>query len=218
MHACRECRAEIVGLLVERGADVGLRVKAARTTSFLDHGQSALTIGSSCLIARRRAGLAPVRGMPESYVRMELGASEKIVSRLIPAGADVNGADADGQTPLMMAATQGSDGTVRRLIAAKASVNARDREGRLAIDYADPEVGMVAGLLREAGSAKATGRSGRTVCDAERALDRLGYNTPIIDCIGGQQLRVVVVRFQNDRKLEATGELDAPTRRALGIR
>jgi len=47
------------------------------------------------------------------------------------------------------------------------------------------------GLLKDAGSEPPTGRSGRTVCDAEKALDRLGYDTPIIDCIAGQQLAAV---------------------------
>jgi len=218
MHAALECRAEIVALLVERGADVRLRASSARTTSFMDHGQSALTIGASCFIARRRAALAPERGMPESYVQTELAAPQKIVGQLIHAGAEVNGADADGRTALMMAAMQGWEGAVRELLAAKALVNARDREGRLAIDYVDPTNLGIINLLQRAGSSQPTGRSGRAVCDAERALDRLGYDTPIIDCIAGQQLRAVLIRFQNDHKLQATGDLDAPTRKALEIR
>jgi ankyrin repeat protein len=151
---------------------------------------------------------------------MELAAPEKIVGKLIRAGADVNGADADGQTPLMMAAMQGWEGVVRELLAARAMVNARDHEGRLAVDYADPQSQdyVIITLLQRAGSSPATGRSGRTVCDAERALDRLGYNTPIIDCIAGQQLRAVLVTFQNENKLQLTGELDAQTRKALEIR
>src|SRR5208283_2766983 len=47
--------------------------------------------------------------------------------------------------------------------------------------------------------------------------NRLGYNTPIIDCILGQQLGDTLTRFQNDQELESTGELDAPTRKALEI-
>jgi len=220
MHACLECRADIVDLLVERGGDVRLRASGARTTTFVDHGQGALIIAASCFIARRRAALAPERGMPPRYVQMELAAPEKIVGKLIRAGADVNGADADGQTPLMMAAMQGWEGVVRELLAARAMVNARDHEGRLAVDYADPQSQdyVIITLLQRAGSSPATGRSGRTVCDAERALDRLGYNTPIIDCIAGQQLRAVLVKFQNENKLQLTGELDAQTRKALEIR
>lgn len=218
MHASLECRSDIVNLLVEQSADVSLRASSARNTSFVDHGQSALTIAASCFIARRRAVLAPERGMPQTYIQTELAAPQKIVGKLIRAGADVNAADADGQTPLMMAAMQGWDGVVRELLAAKAIVNAHDREGRLAIDYANPQDQVIISLLQRAGSSRATGRSGRTVCDAERALDRLGYNTPIIDCIAGQQLGAVLIKFQNDHKLQPTGELDAPTRKALEIR
>jgi hypothetical protein len=218
MHASLECRAEIVDLLVEHGADVTLRASSARVRSFTDHGQSALSIAASCFIARRRAALAPERGIPVSYVQTELTAPRKIVSTLIRAGADVNGIDADGQTPLMMAAMQGWEDVVRELLAAKAMVNAHDHEGRLAIDYADPQDHTIISLLQRSGSSKATGRSGRAVCDAERALDRLGYDTPIIDCIAGQQLGAVLIKFQNDRKLQPTGELDAATRRALAIR
>jgi ankyrin repeat protein len=218
MHAALECRPGIVKLLLDRGADVTLRANSERTTSFMDHGQSALTIAASCFIARRRAVLAPRRGMPHAYVRSELTAPQEIVQKLIHNGADVNGSDADGKTPLMMAAMHGWEGVVEELLTAKAAVSARDREGRLAIDYADTQDLAIVRLLRNAGSSAPTGRSGRTVCDAERVLDRLGYDTPIIDCILGQQLSAVISRFQKDHQLRLTGELDSATRRSLGIR
>jgi peptidoglycan hydrolase-like protein with peptidoglycan-binding domain len=94
-------------------------------------------------------------------------------------------------------------------------VNARDREGRLAIDYADPAALEMVGLLNKAGSAAATGLSGRSVCDAERALDKLGYDMPIIDCNGGQQFAAVVQRFQREHGLPDTGALDSATKAAL---
>ncbi len=45
--------------------------------------------------------------------------------------ADVNAADADGRTPLMMAAMQGWAGAAKALLANKAAINARDHEGAL---------------------------------------------------------------------------------------
>ena len=218
MHAALECRAQIVKLLLERGADAGLRAKSARSTSFTDHGQSALTIAAGCFINRRRMELAPQRGMSRAYIESEHAAPQTIVHGLIDHGAEVNAIDADGRTPLMMAAMQGWAGVVRELLAAKSAVNARDQMGRIAMDYAAPEDGEIIGLLQRAGSTSPTGRSGRTVCDAERALDKLGYETPIIDCIAGQQLRTVLIKFQKDRALQATGELDSVTRQALDVR
>ena len=218
MHAALECRAQIVKLLLDRGADARLRAKSARSTSFTDHGQSALTIAAGCFINRRRAELAPERGMSPAYIESERAAPRTIVHDLLEHGADVAATDADGRTPLMMAAMQGWTGAVRELLDGKPSVNARDNAGRTAMDYADPEDREMIDLLRRAGSTSPAGRSGRTVCDAERALDKLGYETPIIDCIAGQQLRQVLMKFQKDRRLEPTGELDSETRRALDVR
>jgi len=213
MHAALECRARIMTLLLDRGADPKIHAKSSRTTTYMDHGQTALVVASGCFIARRRAELAPERGMSASYIESERAAPLAMVRALTGHGAEVNAADADGKTPLMMAAMQGWTGVVAELLSRKAAVNARDQEGRRAIDYADPKATEVIGLLQKGGSQPPGGRSGRTACDAERAL---GF--PIIDCIAGSQVSAMILKFQKDRSLPPTGELDAPTRNALGIR
>ncbi len=218
MHAALECRAQILTLLLEKGADAKLRAKSSRSTSYIDHGQSALTVAAGCFIARRRAELAPSRGMPQGYIESEQSAPLIMVRELIAHGADANVVDADGRTPLMMAVMQHWTGVVAELLAKKASVNARDEEGRRAIDYADTADHDIINMLKKAGSEGPTGQSGRTVCDAERALDRRGYDTPIIDCIGGPQLNKVITKFQKDNALRPSGELDPATRKALNIR
>lgn len=218
MHAALECRAQIVKLLLDNGADARLLANSPRPSSITDFGQYALTIAAGCFIARRRAELAPGRGMPPAYIESERAAPETMVRDLIAHGADVNAAGADGRTPLMMAAMQGWAGVVKVLLAKKAAVNARDHEGRLAIDYSDPGDHEIMNLLQKAGSKPPTGNSGRTVCDAERALDRLGYDTPIIDCGAGSQLRKAITKFQKENSLPPTGELDPATRKALNIR
>ena len=213
MYAALECRPEILKLLLERGADVTFHATNERKISFMDHGQNALTIAASCFIVRRRASLAPERGMPPSYARMELEAPQKIVRTLIRRGANVNATDGDGRTPLMMAAMHGWLGVIRELLAAKAAVKVRDLEGLSVLDYVDPRASSIIEVLRKAGSPPAVGRSGRVFCDAERALD-----IPIIDCIWGQELSAAITKFQNEHQLLPTGELDSETRIELNIR
>ena len=218
MHAALECRAEIVAFLLDHGANIILRAKSTRASAFVDNGQQALAIAAGCFIARRRAEIAPRRGMPPSYVESERSAAEKMVRNLIAHGADVNASDVEGRTPLMMAAMQGWAGAVAELLSNKAAVNARDHDGRLAIDYAEPKAREIVAQLEKAGSQAPTGHSGRTICDAERALDQRGYETPIIDCIAGHQLSTAVAKFQKDNFLRPTGMLDPATRKALDIR
>ena len=218
MHAALECRAGIVNLLLDRGADPKLRAKTNQSGEDMFRGQSALGVAAGCFIARRRAELAPERGMPSGYADYELAAAAKMVSALIARGAEVNAADADGRTPLMMAAMQGWRDAAGELLAAGAKVNARDSAGLAARDYADSSDRNMVALLESHGSGAPSGRSGRSVCDAERALDRLGYDMPIIDCIPGHQLRQTLLKFQQDHNLHATGELDSATKAALQIR
>jgi murein L,D-transpeptidase YcbB/YkuD len=68
-------------------------------------------------------------------------------------------------------------------------------------------------VLTRARSPTSTGRSGRTVCDVEQALD-----LPIRDCIYGQEVTAAVKKFQQEHALTVTGQLDRTTLKALGIR
>jgi len=212
MYACLECRADVVKLLLDRGADVALHADGGKKTPFMDHGQTALTIGASCFIARRRATVAPERGMPDSYVQKELAAPLEIVRNLIRHGANVNGSDADGRTPLMMAVMHNWEDVVGALLAAKAKVDSRDGEGRTVADYADRKAISIQETLRRPGSPKPSGRSGRTVCDVQIALKE-----PIIDCIWGKQLSEKVTKVQKENQLNPTGELDSATLKALKV-
>jgi Putative peptidoglycan binding domain/Ankyrin repeats (3 copies)/Ankyrin repeat len=212
MHAALECRAQIVALLLERGAQVNVRSEATGA-DFRATGQTPLLLASGCFISRRRAQLAPERGMAPGYVEYELNAAEKMVHDLLAHAADVTVTDVDGRTPLMMAAMHGWSGVVRDLIAAHADVNAKDHEGRIAIDYTDPSDHETANALRRAGSQKPTGHSGRVACDVERAL-----KFPIEDCIAGHELAHAVTEFQKAHSLSATGDLDAATLKAMNVR
>ncbi len=184
----------------------------------MDSGQSALIVAAGCFIVGRRTDFAPGRHMPNAYVQYELAAPTRMVRILLAHEANVNHTDVHGRTSLMMAAMHGWSDVIQELVAAHAAVNATDHDGRLAIDYADPVDSATIRLLKKAGSRVPTGNSGRTVCDAERQLDKLGYDMPITDCIAGQQLRAVVLRYQREHSLSFTGELDLVTRTALGVR
>ena len=59
---------------------------------------------------------------------------------------------------------------VQELLIAHTAVSSRDHQGRLAIDYADPADQEIIASLKKAGSPEPTGKSGRTVCDAQQAL------------------------------------------------
>jgi len=164
MHAALECRAQILELLLEHGALVNVRSEMTNK-GFMTTGRTPLLVAAGCFISRRRAQLAPERGMPPGYIEYELAAAGKMVDDLLARGADVTVTDIDGRTPLMMAVMHRWPSAVRDLLAAHADVNVRDRAGRLAIDYADPDDREIIAALKEAGSERPTGHSGRLACD-----------------------------------------------------
>jgi hypothetical protein len=119
----------------------------------------------------------------------------------------------------MMAAMHAWPDTLRALLAAHANVNVHDRAGHTVLDFADPAETQVITILMRAGAPPASGHSARTVCDAQRALEKLGYDMPIADCIAGKgQFANKVRKFQQEHALSLTGELDSSTLQALGVR
>jgi ankyrin repeat protein len=216
MHAALECRAQILDLLLEHGALVNVRSETTNK-GFMTTGRTPLLVAAGCFISRRRAQLAPERGMPPGYIEYELAAAGKMVHDLLAHGADVTITDIDGRTPLMMAVMHRWPGAVRDLLAAHAGVNIRDRAGRLAIDYADPGDREIITALKEAGSERPTGHSGRVACDVEAALNKLGSNF-IEDCIADADLARAVKKFQERQGLTSSGQLDPATLKALGVR
>lgn len=216
MHAALECRAQILGLLLDQGALVNVRSETGNK-GFMTTGQTPLLVAAGCFISRRRAQLAPGRNMPPAYIGYELAAAGRMVHDLLAHGADVTVTDIDGRTPLMMAVMHRWPEAVRDLIAAHADVNTRDRAGRLAIDYAEPADRETIAMLKKAGSGGPTGYSGRVVCDVETALNKLGSDF-IQDCISDRDLVRTVKKFQETQGMTATGQLDPPTLKALGVR
>jgi ankyrin repeat protein len=174
---------------------------------FMTTGRTPLLVAAGCFISRRRAQLAPERGMPSGYIEYELAAASKMVHDLLARGAGVAVTDIDGRTPLMMAVMHRWPDAVRDLLAAHAGVNVRDRAGRIAIDYADPADRETIAALKQAGSERPTGRSGRVACDVELALNKRGSDF-IEDCIAGEDLARAVKKFQETQGLTPSAQLD----------
>ena len=184
---------------------------------FVESGLNPILLAAGCFISRRRAQLAPERNMPEGYIAYEMAAAGKMVRELIRRGADVNAADVSGRTPLMMAAMHGWADAIRALLEAHANVRAHDRAGHTVLDFVDPAQTEVVRVLQKAGAPPASGHSARAVCDVQRALAKLGFDMPM-DCIDGEKFASTMRRFQHDRGLATTGELDSATMKALGVR
>ncbi len=72
-------------------------------------------------------------------------------------------------------------------------------------------------MLKKAGSDKPTGRSGRVVCGAKAALNKLGFDF-ILDCWTSAGLARAVKEFQESHGLSPSGQLDPATLKALEVR
>ncbi len=209
MAAAREGLPKVFSLLLKSGGDVN---------AHSIHGDTALMIASGCFIVRKRAELVSERHLPDTVRVEQLAAPAAMVRALLNVGVDVNAKRDDGRTALMNAAMMSWPKIVKMLLFAKAELNAHDSEGRLAIDYVDPRSHReITRMLLKAGSKPPTGRSGRTVCDAQMQLSKLGYDTGPIDCIAGRQLATLLTEFQRKNSLIANGTLDAETLHALDI-
>jgi ankyrin repeat protein len=87
---------------------------------------------------------------------------------LLAFGADVNLANKQGQTPLMLAAKEGNVALLKALIKAGARAGAIDRDGKLATDYADTKalaalVKLGAPVSRENASALSAAITGKNL-------------------------------------------------------
>jgi hypothetical protein len=209
MMASLEGLPDVAETLLRRGANPNIRS---------DKGETALFIAAGCFIVRTKADLVKERGFDGDMRLRQLGAPQRIVKSLIRAGAAVDVATSDRRTPLMNASMLGWTDVVRVLINAGANVKVKDTRGRTAIDYANPSEISLVSLLRAAGSPEPSGRSGRTICDAQTALKALGIRSRHPDCLGGRDTETEVKTFQRQKGLPVSGELDNVTIKALNIR
>lgn len=86
---------------------------------------------------KRRAESAPVvGGQAGGLLEAARGGQVTRIEQLVRAGADINTADDNGRTPLMLAVLMGHEDAVARLLALGANPALIDRDGRNALEHA----------------------------------------------------------------------------------
>jgi ankyrin repeat protein len=143
MLAARWYDEETVIMLIAAGASINIKDKkgqtplmqACQTTSpinvelFIKAGADASVNAKDA-----RGWTALMYAVPRAYASTDAKA-------LIAAGANVNDANEDGQTALMLAAQTGSIEIIKTLLdaGAVASINTKDKQGRIALTYVKPK-------------------------------------------------------------------------------
>ena len=146
---CRNCvHGDIACLLVECGADFSGKNWEGRT---IFHYAAIRAHAQLLSVALHRinspiifdvgdvANKTPLYCATLAHHMVPLHQVLMTTSMLLEAGADVNVQNSDGQSALMLAATEGCDELVRLLLDAGADVNAQDSSGRSALMLAAEE-------------------------------------------------------------------------------
>jgi ankyrin repeat protein len=133
MLAVRENHPEIVGLLVDRGAQVNARTRIGETPKWI-LPNSVPGFGHGVGIVRgglpERGSRAPIPGGLSALLYAARDGRLDSVRILLAAGADINQPDANGITPLVMAISNNHVDVARVLIEHGADLNASDWYGR----------------------------------------------------------------------------------------
>jgi ankyrin repeat protein len=144
--------------LIAKSADVAARTPGQSLTPLM-HAANMNAAGVARLILEKldpkEVDVRNSFGQTALLMAVFVGAAP-VVELLLEKGANVEGADPNGQTPLMYAVrghTEGTDDTVAVLLNGKADVNARDKAGSTPLGEATKAGNTaIAAVLKEAGA------------------------------------------------------------------
>lgn len=130
MEAASWAHEEVVRLLIEYKADISLRDQSGKTA--LDYAD-----GNQKIIDIINGDEVPVDELSEKMLEAALAGDYREVQKLLDDGAQVNYADADGNTALMISCVTGSEGVFRVvLVHPDTEINARNKDGKTALTLA----------------------------------------------------------------------------------
>lgn len=150
IQAARNGQTEVVALLLARGANPALRSSAGESAVALAAMNGHLDTVEAFIVAR-----APLE-IPNAWSPLHYAAymgHERIVQRLLAAGARVDARADNGATALMLAARGGYLAIVEQLLAAGADITLRSDRGLTPLGWAlANDRAEVAARLRRAGA------------------------------------------------------------------
>ena len=142
--ALTEKSLDIVRYLIENGADVNIPNKygiplqdVARSFGYMDISSYLTNLTESGVHLDERISKNPSSAQDQLFSMCQAGEGTRDqFDKLINAGANVNGIDAHGRTPLIVATQNSSQHCIQLLLEKNARVFARDKQSSTAIEYA----------------------------------------------------------------------------------
>lgn len=162
-NACLRGNTDLVGLLLQHGADPNLVPGGGWSPLAAAAGTGSREVCDILLVAGARIDLANNDGWTALGSAAANG-HDTVVAYLISQGADISHANNDGRTALGLAAANGHDGIVRRLVAAGADFGrtANDETTALFAAAANGHDAVVAYLIEEGANVDHATSDGQT--------------------------------------------------------